>query len=129
LDERSACLFKAELESTLEPLRPKTSAIMDRALLDNICALSAADVAGVDLLLRAVEATVRERAMRGARQIEEHYLRRVEASPATDLRHRLERAIAGIDAGAIAANVLDPPRRARGGAPKRRGLDDGVQLP
>lgn len=129
LDDRNTYLFRSEIGPLIEGFRSEKCSIMDRALLDNVCALSAQDAAGADVLVRALEAVVVDRAARGARQIEEHYVRRTDASRANGVRDRLESAIATIDSSEIAAHLLDQPRGSRGGPQKRRGLDDGVELP
>jgi hypothetical protein len=128
LDKRASYLFPVDVNPAIDGLRSAATSSLDRAILDNVCALSADDVAGVDLLTKAFEAAVVDRAARSARQMEEHYLRRTSSVRANHFRDRIENAITTIDAGDIAAKVLKPPPRASRTVSKRRGLDDGVEL-
>lgn len=129
LDERNSLLFKVDVKPLMDGFRAEASSSMDRAILDNVCALSAEDVAGADVLLKAVEAVVSDRAARGARQAEEHYLRQSTAKRALHLRERMEDAITTMNAREVAAKLLDTQPRRSSAPAKRRGLDDGVELP
>jgi hypothetical protein len=128
LDERNSLLFKMDVKPVMDSFRADASSSMDRAILDNVCALSAEDLAGADVLFKAVEAVVADRAARGARQVEEHYLRRSSAERANQLRDRMEDAITTMNTGEVAARLLNGTKAASAPA-KRRSLDDGVELP
>lgn len=129
-EERDASLFKDEITPYIDVLRSRAGSGMDRAVLDNVCAISATDAQGIDVLLEATKAALLDRAARGARQVEEHYLRRSNAPRAADVRARLEGAIAAADLEAIASRILNLDPRRRPPVPlKQSGLDDGVKLP
>lgn len=131
LERRDSSLFKKEIALHFDDLRSRAVSGMEHAVFDNVSAISDADTAGADLLLNALEAAVSDRAARGARQVEEHYLRRSKTSRALEVRSRLEAAIAGTNRGAIAARILgvDQPRTPSKPRPqKKSGLDDGVKL-
>ena len=63
---------------------------MGRAILDNVGPLSAADIEGWSLLRESLKAAVQDRANRGIRQVEEHYLREATAPRANNVRARIE---------------------------------------
>jgi hypothetical protein len=128
LDEHSSLLFKTDVKPVMDGFRAQASSSMDRAILDNVCALSAEDRAGADVLLKALEAVVAERAARGVRQVEEHYLRRSTAGRANHLRDRMEDAIMTMNTGEVAVRLINRCKPASAPA-KRRSLDDGVELP
>jgi hypothetical protein len=130
LDRRESSLFKKEIALHVNDLRSEVACSMERAVLDNVCAVSDADATAADILLNALASAVSDRAARGARQVEEHYLRGSSAPRARKVRERLEAAIATTDRSAIAARILardqlQPPHPLK----KRSGIDDGVKLP
>jgi hypothetical protein len=128
--ERDTSLFKDDITPHIDALRSHAGSGMDRAVLDNVCAISATEAQGIDVLLEATKAALLDRAARGARQVEEHYLRRSNAPRAADVRARLEGAIDGTDLEAIASRILNlDPRRPPPAPLKQSGLDDGVKLP
>ncbi len=80
-------------------------------------------------LRAATEAALRERALAGARQVEEHYRRRVAADRTDNVRCRLEAAISAAPIGRLAGELLGEQPRAVSRTPaKRDGLDEGVPL-
>lgn len=128
LDDSNGYLFKVDVKSLMDRFRSEAASGMDRAILDNVCAISSEDAAGIDILLKAVEGVVGDRAARNARQVEEHYLRRSSTSRAGHVRDKLEEAIANTNIGEIAARVLNGTQTSH--APlKQSRLDDGVELP
>jgi hypothetical protein len=129
VEERDTWLFKDDT-TQIDVLRTCAGSGMDRAVLDNLCVPSATDARGIDVLLDAVSAAVRDHAARCARQVEEHCLRRSNAPRAANVRARLEGGIAGTDVEAIASRVLNlDPRRPQRASLKKTGIDDGVKLP
>lgn len=85
---------------------------------------------GLEGLECAVQIAVRERMLRGERQVEEHYHRHRDSSPSrtANVRARIEEAIlqASVDGVARQLLQLDSPRSSHSG--KRSGLDEGVPL-
>lgn len=122
-------LFKDAVTPRLEALRAEAGCGIARAVLDNVGLVSATEADGLAVLIDATKSALIDRAARGARQVEEHYLRRSKAPRANDVRARLEQGIASTDFEAIASRILniDPQRLPRTPL-KQRGLDDGVNL-
>ena len=96
----------------------------------NLGLLSAADADGFAVVQDALKAALMDRANRGARQVEEHYLRESSAPRANNVRGRLHDGISCLDLEAIAARVLSVnPKRPPDAPLKQKGIDDGVRLP
>lgn len=91
--------------------------------------LSAGNV-GQKGLFTALEAAFRDRALRAARQIEEHYERHPEASkPRTvRMRQRLDQAITKLDTSNMARQALGDKSVPLAKAARHQGLDEGVPL-
>jgi hypothetical protein len=122
-------LFTDALTGRLEALRPEAGSGMGRAVLDNVALLSASEGRGFAVLQQALQAVLLDRANRGARQVEEHYLRNSSTPRANNVRARLEAGIGCTDFDAIAARVLSVDAKSAPRAPlKQKGLDDGVSL-
>ena len=129
LGERATLLFKSDIGAVVDAFRPNATSSMDRAVLDNLCVLSAEDVGDADLLVNALAAVVTDRAACCARQAEEHYLRNAGSDRAEHLRDRLDHAIMTMPAQQVASAVLNPEQKKKKATRKRRGIDDGVELP
>jgi hypothetical protein len=123
-------LFTDVATARFESLRPLAGSGIARSVLDNVAPLSATDLKGWSLICESVKAAVNDRANKGVRQVEEHYLRKESAPRANNVRGRIESGIAGTDLDALVARVLsaDPAGAPRAPA-KQTGLDDGVILP
>jgi hypothetical protein len=129
LEDRQQSLFKGSPSPQLESLRQRAASSMERAVLENVCALSDSDHNAVESLIDATKAVLQSRGARGARQVEEHYLRRVKAPRANQVRNRLEDAMASSDFTELSARLLTIDVRRSPPAPiKQNGLDDGVRL-
>jgi hypothetical protein len=123
-------LFGGDVSARLEPLRPEAGSGIGRALLDNVALLSTADADEVAVLQEALKRALEDRAYRGARQVEEHYLRKSNAPRSQNVRGRMEQGIACSDLSALADRFLSvKPKQIPRGPAKRAGLDDGVILP
>lgn len=122
-------LFKDDVAARLDALRPHAGSGIGRVVLDNVGLLAAAEADGFAVVQEAVKAALMDRANRGARQAEEHYLRESSAPRANNLRGRLEEGIGCTDFDAVAARVLNvDPKRPPSAPLKQKGLDDGVSL-
>jgi hypothetical protein len=122
-------LFPEQREQDLATLRGKAASPLAGLLID--CAVQAlADGLDGDAALRAAtEAALRERALAGVRQVEEHYRRRVAPDRTDNVRSRLEAAIGTAPIGRLAGELLGEQPRAVSRAPaKHDGLDEGVPL-
>jgi hypothetical protein len=94
----------------------------------------AADAAGQSKksdiqLINILARTLEDRALRGARQAEEHYKKRTSALRASSIRARLEQAISRISFVDIATNILRGQSAPSKAIKQHGGLDDGVRLP
>jgi hypothetical protein len=122
-------LFKEELAPQLEELRPAAGCGIGRVFLDNVIQLSASAAAGLDVLARAMTAALIDYAARGARQVEEHFLRKSTMPHAQDTRARIEQSIALSPIEALATQIL---KMRAGPSPRpplrQQGLDDGVRI-
>jgi hypothetical protein len=128
-EERDACLFKDDVTPKIQALRDQAGCGIGLAVVNNVALISATEAEGISVLIEATKAALMDRAARGARQVEEHYLRKSSAPRANDVRARLEQAIAGTDLDALTARILNlDPRRPPPAPIKQRGLDDGVKL-
>ena len=101
---------------------PLAKSLLDCAI-DTVEQNPGADTKLVDVLAQALE----DRALRGARQAEEHCKREGSPTSAAKMRVRLDKAISNVSfpkmAAAILGNEGEPART------RREGLDDGVILP
>ena len=128
-EERDASLFKDDVTPQIEALRRQAGCGIGRVVLDNVSLVSAAEGEGLAVLQEALKGALIGQAARGARQVEEHYLRKSSAPRANDVRARLEEGIASTDFEALAARILNVDLRRPQRMPlKQRGLDDGVRL-
>ena len=97
--------------------------------LESVILESARGRTGEDAINNAIQGSLRDRATRGVRQVEEHYLRKSTSNKARNVRGRLEAAVAGSDFATIAAGIVGTYKSDRLGTPATRdGLDDGVQF-
>lgn len=126
--QKQAHLFEDDLATSLDDLRGLASGYpLAQSFLD--CAIDAAnqspraDLKLVDVLARALA----ERAVRGARQAEEHCKKKANATRAAGMRSRLDQAISQTSFSGIAAGVLG--NEAAHALKRHDGLDDGVPLP
>jgi hypothetical protein len=122
-------LFPEQREQDLATLRGKAASPVAGLLIDCAVQALADGLDGGAALRAATEAALRERALAGARQVEEHYRRRVAADRTDNVRCRLEAAISAAPIGRLAGELLGEQPRAVSRTPaKRDGLDEGVPL-
>lgn len=129
--EEGPSLFARSLPDDLDELRRAAAgrgtlgnAIADfatQALLDGL--------SGADAVRQALRDALTDRLLRNARQIEEHYHREASSRRGSDIRARLERAIAATPVNVLAERLTLRPPSPKAVPPKRDGLDDGVGLP
>jgi hypothetical protein len=127
--EQEITLFKDQLGAQLEALRRIAGHGLGRVALEHAILISAQGETGLDALVKAIANALRDRAARGARQIEEHYCRQSTSPRAQQVRTRIEEAIGGTDVQGLARQILKlDPRPSTPVARKQQGLDDGVRL-
>jgi len=127
--EQDTSLFKNDLGPQLQALREKAGSGMERTLLSNVAQISPDEKYKVDALVAAFAATLKDRVARGARQVEEHLLRKTATPRAQDTRARIETASGNAPYADIAREFLKikTAERTRP-ALKKQDLDDGVPL-
>ena len=97
--------------------------------LDYVIQAAAKGPSCANALLESTCQTLRDRAVRGARQVEEHYHKEPERNRVTDVRRRTEDAIKGLDIVMSARHLLGIEKNEYPRAPvKQTGLDEGVPL-
>jgi len=104
--DQDTSLFKADFAPQLDSLRQAAGQGLGRAVLD--CAAHALESGetGFDALKTATKNALTGRACCGARQVEEHYLRRVDGKSAKDVRIRIEEGIRNAPIGGLAEKIL-----------------------
>jgi hypothetical protein len=122
-------LFKEDLTPLLEDLRRSAGCGIGRVFLDNVIQFSASAAADLNVLARAMTAALIDRAACGARQVEEHYLRKSTTPRAQDTRARIEQSVGLSAIEALAKQIL---KMSAGSSPRpalrEQGLDEGVRL-
>ncbi|MEP6827312.1 MAG: hypothetical protein ABJA10_04495 [Aestuariivirga sp.] len=131
-DTRQASLQDDNKAGELESARRELSAGhgLKRLVLDSVIQAFDTGRDGSDALQQGIHSAVTELAARGARQVEEHYIRKSNEERATNVRTRINEAIER-------APIGDFARRAAGlqsqiplaKTQKQQTLDDGVSLP
>ncbi|UGY28938.1 MULTISPECIES: hypothetical protein [Bradyrhizobium] len=132
-DAQQTDMFGQNKSVELEAARRDLSAgyPMRRLVVDHVIQSVSNGKLGIDAVNDGVENALRDRAARGPRQVEEHYLRKQSPeTTATRVRNRMEEAVAsapiaglarrlsGLDAAAAQPHLI-----------KQQGIDDGVRLP
>ena len=123
-------LFENAIAAKLDALRPQAGPGFERAVLERFSFLSESDADGFEQLRSAICDAAQDGAMRRARQVEEHFLRRTSTPRARDVRGRVEAAAGDASAFRAVANRLMgvDPRHPPTTPPKYAGLDDGVKV-
>lgn len=128
--EGQRVLFGDERIMQLESLRPGVAGCpLANVYLDYLIQELETGLDGSQAIAKAARNTLLDRAMRGARQVEEHYCRKSTKGRAVDVRQRIEQGVATADLGKLAKQLAGLEQRHRSFAPdKKLGLDDGVHI-
>ena len=127
--DQAESLFKGDVQPSLETLRPAAGSGMERTVLNHAIQAAAKGATGEGITEKAMTQALTDRAARGARQVEEHYLRKSTLPRAHKVRGRIEEGIHGADMTSLARRVLNGDGKKSPQKPsKRQGLDDGVKL-
>ena len=123
-------LFPDQAARDLAALRGTASSPMIGLLLDCATQALADGLRGDDAYASAVEATLRDRALCGSRQVEEHYRRRVHDERTDNVRSRLDAAINTAPITTLAREIAGLGRPGRLGKipSKRVGIEEGPSL-
>lgn len=130
LGDRQTVLFASQRVEQLEALRRNAAGYpLGDVFLDHAIRAAARGLSGDRALSESVEHTLRDRAVRGARQVEEHYCRKTSPDRAVHVRRRIEAAVMQTDIGALARQLIGTDDgKATQRPAKYTGLDDGVRL-
>lgn len=125
---KGPALFEDQCVRDLEAVRVGVKSPLEALLVE--AALDAAHEGrcGQDAVLFTVEVALEERALRGARQVEEHWLRNAPDRRARHMRERLETAISQASIGELAKSICGVGPRPAMHVRKRDGLEDGVPM-
>lgn len=127
-EDQASSLFKDQLGVSLEGLRKDAKPGLERTVLDYAAKAACNGGDAGDLPQKALKDALIDRAARGIRQVEEHYIRKSTTPRANRVRERMEQAIGNADIDGVVRRVLDSKARPVTQAPKRQGLDEGVKL-
>ena len=132
LRELRSALAGAELFAdlafhSLEVVRGTTETPLAAGLVDAARNAAAEGLLGERALEQAAADALSEQALRGVRQVEEHWLRKASQKRSGQVRIRLEGAVAAAQIGDLAKSLLNGTVRALR-PEKHSGLDDGVAL-
>ncbi|WP_128089524.1 hypothetical protein [Bradyrhizobium viridifuturi] len=131
-DARQIDMFGQDKSVELEAARRDLSAghPMRRLIVDHVMQSMASGKRGIDAICDGVESALRNRAARGPRQVEEHYLRKQSPEAmATRIRNRMEDAVASAPIAALARRLCGLDATIQPQSVKQQGLEDGVSLP
>jgi hypothetical protein len=130
LCDTQSSLFDDQKITKLEALRIQTAGYpLGNVFLDYAVRSAHKNGSANDALMEAVCNTLKDRALRGARQIEEHYRRESTDNRAIRVRQRIEQGIEASNIVLIANRLITTEKSgAQLRVKKRTGLDDGVQL-
>ena len=127
-DNKQSSLF-GDQANRLEALRRETAGYnLGNAFLDYAIQAAAQGRSGDEALKHAAGKALSDRAVRGARQVEEHYRRKSTQGRAAHVRQRIETGVTQSDIASVAGRVAGIDKSERPGRAQQTGLDDGVQL-
>jgi hypothetical protein len=129
-DAFQGSLFAAHLATELARLRALAQTSLEAVMIESVRAAAINGAPTRSQFIEAVAEALEDRAMRGARQVEEHYLRHVEQAESSRVRDRVEGAI--VDASpairCLAGQLLGFENEAFARPVRRESLEDGVVL-
>jgi hypothetical protein len=129
-DDRQGSLFGQEREDRIDALKDVSAGgfPLRRMLIESItqAAEDGQDVATA--VQTGVEHALAERIVRGALQVEEHYLRSGDEAART-IRGRIGQGVANVSLKSLTEQLMNPGSSSLPPPSKRDGLDDGPALP
>lgn len=128
-DGRQGSLFEDQRLRQLEQLRLDVRTDFERVLID--CALQAVaeGLDGTRALHEAVKHSLRDKALRGCRQVEGHFLVTSSDANATHIRQRLATARDACDFSKLTMHVLgEGPDSTKQSSATQAGVDEGPRL-
>ncbi len=131
-DAQQTDMFGQDKSVELEAARRDLSAgyPMRRLIVDHVMQSVNSGRLGIDAVCDGVENALRDRAARGCRQVEEHYLRKQSPEAMTiRVRNRMEDAVASAPIAGLAFRLSGLDAATQPQSAKQLGLEDGVRLP
>ncbi len=129
LGDSQSSLFGDQRTERLKALRRKTAGYaLGNTFLDDAIHLAARGRCGDEALREAASNALKDRAMRGARQVEEHYCRKSTLHRAAHVRERIEIGVTQLGISRIAGRLVGTDKGEGSRPTKQTGLDDGVRL-
>jgi hypothetical protein len=123
-------LFDSLANAEIEALKRLSAGrgSLGSVVADFTAQLLAEGKSGGDAVCEAMKLALHDRALRNARQIEEHYCRESSNRRAADVRSRIESAITRAGLDALAQRLAQQPAASTAAPPKHQSIDDGVTL-
>lgn len=121
-------LFPGDIARQVEDLRSRSTSPLETLLVEAASDAVNDGLRGQEALERAAADTLRERAIRGILQVEEHWRREVREQRVSNVRDRLEASVASAPISSLALTLINGESTRGIAAPKRGNLDDGVPL-
>jgi hypothetical protein len=125
---REPSLFEVQISPELEALRRTARPGIGRVILEHAILSAERGRTGIDGLRDAVANALTDRAAKGARQVEEHYLRESTARRSQRVRARIEEGIGRAAIDGLACRILKIGHEPYSRPMMHDGLDDGVRL-
>lgn len=129
-DDRQGALFGQEREDKIGALKDVSAAGFPfrRMLIENITQAAEDGQDAANAVQTGVERALAERIVRGALQVEEHYLRSGREG-AQSIRSRIGQGVANVSLKSLSDQLINPGSSSPPLPSKRDGIDDGPPLP
>jgi len=129
-DDRQGSLFGQEQEDRIDALKDVSAAgfPLRRMLIESITRAAEDGQDAANAVQAGVERALAERIVRGALQVEEHYLRSGDEAART-VRGRIGQGVGNVSLKSLADQLMNARSSSLPPPSKRDGLDDGPPLP
>jgi hypothetical protein len=129
-DDGQGSLFGQERQDILDALKDVSAAgfPLRRMLIESITQAAEDGQDAANAVQAGVERALAERIVRGALQVEEHYLRSG-SEAAQSIRGRIGQGVANVSLKSLSDQLITPGSSSPPPASKRDGIDDGPPLP
>jgi hypothetical protein len=125
---REPSLFEVQIVPELEALREMAGTGIGRVIVEHAILAAARGKTGKEGLIEAVTNARADRVTKGARHVEEHYLRKSTASRSQRVRARIEEGAGRAAIDGLARRMLKVGQETYSRPMMRDGLDDGVRF-
>lgn len=129
-DDRQGSLFGQERQDRIDALKDVSAAGFPfrRMLIENITQAAEDGQDAANAVQTGVQRALAERIVRGALQVEEHYLRSG-SEGAGPIRGRIGQGVAKVSLSSLTEQLINPGSSSPSPPGKRDGIDDGPPLP